>query len=34
LDEVTLIQLEKNLSELINRLEVDENAARTPIAMM
>lgn len=34
LDEVTLIQLEKNLAELINRLEVDENAARTPIAMM
>jgi DNA-binding MarR family transcriptional regulator len=34
LDEVTLIQLEKNLSELINRLEVDENAARTPLSMM
>jgi DNA-binding MarR family transcriptional regulator len=34
LDEITLIQLEKNLSELISRLEVDENAARTPIAMM
>lgn len=34
LDEVTLIQLEQNLSELINRLEVDENAAQTPIAMM
>lgn len=34
LDEVTLIQLEQNLSELISRLEVDENAAQTPIAMM
>ena len=34
MDEVTLLQLEHNLSALINRLEVDEKAAQTPIAMM
>jgi DNA-binding MarR family transcriptional regulator len=34
MDEVTLLQLERNLSALINRLEVDEQAAHTPIAMM
>lgn len=34
MDEVTLLQLERNLSALINRLEVDEKAAHTPIAMM
>jgi DNA-binding MarR family transcriptional regulator len=34
LDPTTLVQLEKNLSELINRLDVDEKAARTPISMM
>ena len=34
MDEVTLRQLEGNLAALINRLEVDEKAAQTPIAMM
>jgi DNA-binding MarR family transcriptional regulator len=34
MDEVTLLQLEDNLAALINRLEVDEKAAQTPIAMM
>ena len=34
MDEVTLLQLEGNLAALINRLEVDEKAAQTPIAMM
>ena len=34
LDPTTLVQLEKNLAELINRLEVDEKAAHTPISMM
>lgn len=34
MDEVTLLQLEHNLAALINRLEVDEKAAQTPIAMM
>lgn len=34
MDELTLQQLEINLSALIQRLEVDEKAAHTPIAMM
>ena len=34
MDEVTLLQLEDNLAALIKRLEVDEKAAQTPIAMM
>lgn len=34
MDEVTLLQLEGNLTALLNRLEVDEKAAQTPIAMM
>lgn len=34
LDPSTLIQLESNLAELLRRLEVDEKAAHTPIAMM
>lgn len=34
IDEITLLQLESNLAVLINQLEVDEHAARTPIAMM
>jgi DNA-binding MarR family transcriptional regulator len=34
LDPTTLVQLEKNLAELLNRLEVDETAAHTPISMM
>lgn len=34
MDEATLLQLELHLTALINRLEVDEQAAQTPIAMM
>lgn len=34
MDGGTLVQLEQSLSLLINRLEVDEQAAQTPIAMM
>lgn len=34
MDNVTLLQLDHNLSALITRLEVDEKAAQTPIAMM
>lgn len=34
MDRKTLIELEQNLSALIKGLEVDENAAQTPIAMM
>jgi hypothetical protein len=34
MDVANLLQLEENLAALITRLEVDEKAAQTPIAMM
>lgn len=34
MDEPSLVQLEQNLAALIHRLEVDDKAAQTPIAMM